>query len=87
MSNLKNDTATAIARQSSLKFVIEYLNLTNMPLGLSETVGVTEVITEYVINGRTPQVRERLSSFDKFMSESAADDIVDRLKFELNDGH
>jgi len=83
---LKNDTGTAIARQSSLKFVMEYLQLVNMPLGLSEAVGVTELITEYVINGRTTEVRERLQSFDKFLMGSAADSIVEKLKFEI-DGH
>jgi len=83
MNNLKNDTATAIARQSSLKFVIEYLNMIEVPLPLHATVGITEVITEYVILGRTPEVNERLQKFDNYIKEGVVDDIVDRLKFEL----
>ena len=84
MSNLRNDTGTAIARQSSLKFVIEYLNMIEVPLPLNATVGISEVITEYVINGRTSEVKDRLERFDNYIKEGVADDIVDRLKFELS---
>jgi hypothetical protein len=83
---LKNDTGTAIARQSSLKFVMEYLQMVNMPIGLSEITGISELITEYVINGRTPEVRERLKSFDNYLTENAVESVVDKLSFEFN-GH
>jgi len=83
---MENNTQTQIIRQSSLKFVIEYLNLVKVPLGMQETVGVTEIISQYVIEGRTPQVIEKLKRFDNYLNESVTDDIVERLKVELSNG-
>lgn len=75
-----------IARQSSLKAVIEYLNLIGTPIGLSETIGITEVVTDYILNGRTEDVKRTLKSFDNYIKTSAVDDIVEKLNFDLN-GH
>jgi hypothetical protein len=83
---MENNTQTQIIRQSSLKFVIEYLNLVKVPLGMQETVGIAEIISQYVIEGRTPQVIEKLKRFDNYVNESVTDDIVERLKVELSNG-
>lgn len=72
-----------IARQSSLKFVSEYLTLCNSPLPINETVGLAEVITNYVLEGRTPQVVEKLKRFDNYLS----DDMVDKIVENLTNGH
>ena len=86
MKSMENNTQTQIIRQSSLKFVIEYLNLVKVPLGMQETVAITEIISQYVIEGRTPQVIEKLKRFDNYVNESVTDDIVERLKVELSNG-
>ena len=73
-----------IARQSSLKFVIEYLNLVSSPLPINETVGLTEVITEYVLNGRTKDVVNKLNRFDHYLSDKVVTDITTKVKFEMD---
>ena len=75
-----------IARQSSLKAVLEYLTLVNVPIGLSETIGITEVVTDYILNGRTENVKTTLKAFDNYIKTSAVDDMVEKLTFDLN-GH
>ena len=80
---LENNTQTSIVRQSSLKFIIEYSNSLDVRLGLMETVAVTELISEYVVNGFTPDIKERLQKFDQFIESSDADNILKQLKFEL----
>lgn len=75
-----------IARQSSLKFCIEYLALTNSPLPINETVGLAEVITDYVLNGRTKDIVSKLNRFDHYLSDKVVNDITQQVKFEL-DGH
>jgi hypothetical protein len=77
------DTQTHIIRQSSLKFVNDYMNLVGTPLGMFETVTLAELVTEYVLNGRTKEVNDRLKNFDKFLMEETARDLMDKVKFEL----
>lgn len=82
--NLENNTQTSIVRQSSLKFTVEYLNLLETRMGLFETVAVTELISEYVVNGFTPDIKNRLQKFDDFLTKGQAENIVDRIKFEMS---
>lgn len=81
---LSNSTQTSIVRQSSLKFTVEYLNSINCQLGLMETVAVTELISEYVVNGFTPDIKQRLQKFDGFIQSAEAENIVDKIKFEMS---
>lgn len=60
-----------IARQSTLKFTIEYLSLIDVKLSLSETVGITEVLVDYVLNGRTDGIKTTLKSFDNYLIEKS----------------
>ena len=80
---LENNTQTSIVRQSSLKFIVEYSNSLDVRLGLMETVAVTELISEYVIGGFTPDIKERLQKFDEFILMNDANNIVEQLKFEM----
>ncbi len=82
--SLSNSTQTSIVRQSSLKFTVEYLNSINCQLGLMETVAVTELISEYVVNGFTPDIKQRLQKFDGFIQSAEAENIVDKIKFEMS---
>ena len=77
------DTQTHIIRQSSLKFVNEYMALVGTPLGMFETVTLAELITDYVLNGRTKDINDRLKNFDKFLIEDTARELLDKVKFEL----
>jgi|SaaInlLV_10m_DNA_1039704.scaffolds.fasta_scaffold118296_2 hypothetical protein len=81
---LENNTQTSIVRQSSLKFTVEYLNMIKSPLGLMETVAVTELISEYVVNGFTPDIKQRLQKFDGFIQSVDAENIVQNIKFEMS---
>jgi hypothetical protein len=57
----------SIATQSQLKFVQDYLKQINLNLTLKETVGITNVMVDYVINGYSKEIGERLDSIDKFI--------------------
>ena len=74
-----------IIRQSTLKFVAEYLRLVNTPLPLNETVGITEVLVDYVENGRTKEVIEKLNRFDHYLSDKVVKEIADTIKFNFKD--
>jgi hypothetical protein len=77
------DTQIHIIRQSSLKFINDYMTLVGTPLGMFETVTLAELVTEYVLNGRTKEVNDRLKNFDKYLIEETARDLIDKVKFEL----
>ena len=81
--DIMTDTQTQIVRQSSLKFVNEYVSMLDQPIGMYETVAVAEIITDYVLNGRTTEVNTRLKNFDKFLLEGTGREIVDKIKFEM----
>lgn len=78
------DTQTYIVRQSSLKFVNDYMTLIGTPVGVYETVALAEIITNYVLNGRTKEINERLQNFDKFVMEETSRDLLNKIKFDLN---
>jgi hypothetical protein len=79
------DTQRHIIRQSSLKFINDYVNIVNSPIGLYETVAAAELITEYVLKGNTTDINERLKKFDKFLVDETARELLNRVKFELEE--
>lgn len=64
-NNTQDPKQLMIVRQSSLKFVSEYLRLIGTPMTMKETIGMTEAVTNYVINGRTKEVTTKLEAIDK----------------------
>jgi hypothetical protein len=52
----------AIARQSQLKLVLDWAISCNKCLTLKELVGITNVMAEYVVEGYTKQIGERLEN-------------------------
>ena len=78
-----NNTQTQIIRQSSLKFLNDYMAQVGTPLGLYETINLAEVVTDYVTNGPTKEVNERLKRFDKFLMDETARELLDKIKEEF----
>lgn len=58
-------TQDSIVRQSTLKFVGDYCRMIGTPLTLKEVVGITNVLTDYCINGYSKELGERLDKIDQ----------------------
>ena len=68
MDNMTQDIKQLmIVRQSSLKFVAEYLSLIGTPMTLKETIGLSEAVTEYVMEGRTKEVNAKFDAIDNYI--------------------
>jgi hypothetical protein len=64
----------SIVRQSSLKFVADYCKLIGTPMTLKETVRLTEVISDYCLNGYTPKLGETLDKVDQYFLKKFEED-------------
>lgn len=58
-----------IARQSSLNRAIEYCQMNNINVNLSELTGISETLTNYVLNGKTDTVKNNLKTIDNYFKE------------------
>lgn len=58
-----------IARQSNLKWLLDYCRHINVKLELSDMVRISEALTYYVIDGRTKDVQSMMEKVDKFILE------------------
>ena len=56
-----------IATQSSLKFVNEWAISCNQCLTLKELISITNVVVDYVENGYSKEIGERLSTIDNYL--------------------
>jgi hypothetical protein len=56
-----------IATQSSLKFVNDWATSCNQCLTLKEVISITNVIVDYVENGYTKEIGQRLTSIDEYL--------------------
>jgi hypothetical protein len=77
------DTQRHIIRQSSLKFINDYINIIGSPIGLYETVAAAEMITEYVLKGNTKEINNRLQKFDTFLRDENLQNVIEKLKEEM----
>jgi hypothetical protein len=66
---MANTTSKAIATQSSLKLVLDWSNSTNKILTLKELVSITNVIIDYVENGYSKEIGERLEKIEEYLDE------------------
>jgi hypothetical protein len=57
----KNDTSYAIARQSQSKLLLEWANSCGYCITLPELIGITEILSDYVVNGYTKEIKEKLT--------------------------
>ena len=56
-----------IVTQSSLKFVNEWAISCNQCLTLKEIISITNVVVDYVENGYTKEIGERLNTIDNYI--------------------
>ena len=56
-----------IATQSSLKTILEWSNTCNQCLTLKELISITNVIVDYVENGYSKEIGDRLSTIDNYL--------------------
>jgi hypothetical protein len=64
---MAQDTQKTIVTQSQLKFVFDYTNKLGVNLTLKETVGITNVLVDYCINGYSKELGDRLETIDTFI--------------------
>lgn len=58
----------SMARMNQLTLVTNYLKQINLNLPLKEIVGITNVMTDFVINGYSKEIGTRLETIDKHIS-------------------
>lgn len=62
-----------IARMNQLTLVMNYLKQLNLNLPLKEVVAITNVMTDYVVNGYSKEIGNRLDAIDKHISSKFAE--------------
>ncbi len=62
-----NQKQAAIVRQSQLKLVVDYLKQINLNLPLKDICGITNVMTDYVMEGYSKDIAGRLDAIDNFI--------------------
>jgi len=66
-TNMAQSQSRQIATQSSLKFVNDWAISCNQCLTLKEVISITNVVVDYVENGYTKEIGERLSTIDNYL--------------------
>jgi hypothetical protein len=66
-TNMAQDKDRQIVTQSQIKFVFDYTNKLGVNLTLKETVGITNVLVDYCINGYSKELGDRLEAIDTFI--------------------
>jgi hypothetical protein len=62
-----NQKQAAIVRQSQLKLVVDYLKQINLNLPLKDICGITNVMTDYVVEGYNKDIAQRLDAIDNYI--------------------
>jgi len=65
---MKNNTGAAIARQSQLKLIHEWSRDCGVCLTLKDLIAITNVMVDYVENGYSKQMGERLEKIDDYFN-------------------
>lgn len=60
MENKTNSTAHSISRQSQIKTMMEYSQMCGKCLDLKTMVGGAELLTDWVVNGYSKELGDRL---------------------------
>jgi|688.fasta_scaffold1095329_2 hypothetical protein len=63
-------TSRQIATQSSLKTVLEWSNSCNRCLTLKELVSITNVVVDYVENGYSKEIGQRLETIQTYLEDN-----------------
>ena len=64
---MTNNTSTQIVRQSQIKTVMELLKDRDIKPTFLELMTVTEVFTDYITNGTTKEVMDRVRKADEWL--------------------
>jgi len=64
---MNNNTSTQIVRQSQIKTVMELLKDREIKPSLLELMTITEVFTDYITNGTTKEVMDRVRKADEWL--------------------
>jgi hypothetical protein len=59
---------TVIARQSQIKVVLDWAQLNNKKLDLIELVAITNVFTDYILEGYSKTLAERLEKIEEHLN-------------------
>jgi hypothetical protein len=68
----------SIVRQSTIKFVGEYCRVIGTPLTLKEIVGITNVLSDYCLNGYSKEIGERLDKIDSHIQSKFEETILQK---------
>ena len=71
----QQDTQKIIVNQSMMKFTSDYLKQINLNLPLKDVIAITNVLSDYCVNGYSKELGSRLEAIDKFIKK----------KFEVNE--
>lgn len=63
----EKEKAERIARQSQIKFVFDYTQAMGKELDMKTMVAAGEVLTDWVVNGYTTKIGERLEKLDDYI--------------------
>ena len=66
-TNMAQSQSRQIATQSSLKFVNEWAVSCNQCLTLKEIISITNVVVDYIENGYSKELGERLTTIDNYL--------------------
>jgi len=69
MSNMKNTKEHQISRQSQIKTMLEFSALNNQKLDLKTLVGGAELLTDWVVNGYSKELGERLVKLQEHINQ------------------
>jgi hypothetical protein len=69
----EQNTQRVIVSQSMLKFVQEYSKQIGVNLKLKEMVRITQILSDFCVNGASKEVFDKLELVDKFIEEKFAE--------------
>ncbi len=67
---MAQNTQRQIATQSSLKTVLDWSNSCDRCLTLKELVSITNVIVDYVENGYSKEIGQRLEAIQSYLEDN-----------------
>lgn len=65
----QQETQKIIVAQSMMKFTADYMKQININLPLKDIVAITNVLSDYCVNGYSKEIGTRLDAIDKFIKE------------------
>jgi len=72
-----NDVQSSIVRQSQLKLVLDYATMMGIKLPLADLVGISVVMTDFCLNGWSPELRKRIEACDQHIQSIIGQMVVE----------